>query len=115
LCTSSRSCDLSTSSFLFYCSGPLRDLHSFPTRRSSDLQACEFLYRESIFKKHKEWIIFSTDLVMETADAAQLRKIAGDIVKIRNEKFPVTMKCAGSIFKNLMMAELPERDRKSVE
>ena len=37
-----------------------------------------------------------------------MRKIAGDIVKIRNEKFPVTMKCAGSIFKNLMMAELPE-------
>src|SRR5437762_5215499 len=25
--------------FFFYCSGPLRDLHSFPTRRSSDLGA----------------------------------------------------------------------------
>src|SRR5207253_4127231 len=25
--------------FLFYCSGDLRDLHSFPTRRSSDLVA----------------------------------------------------------------------------
>src|SRR5437868_12697315 len=23
--------------FFFYCSGPLQDLHSFPTRRSSDL------------------------------------------------------------------------------
>src|SRR5438132_10742998 len=26
-------------SFLFYCYGDLRDLHSFPTRRSSDLPA----------------------------------------------------------------------------
>src|SRR5205085_11609676 len=26
-----------SSSFFFYCSGPHRDLHSFPTRRSSDL------------------------------------------------------------------------------
>src|SRR5206468_10285012 len=25
--------------FFFHCSGPLRDLHSFPTRRSSDLRS----------------------------------------------------------------------------
>ena len=28
-------------------------------------------------------------------------------MKVRNEKFPVTMKCAGSIFKNFLLAELP--------
>ena len=38
---------------------------------------------------------------------ATLRKTAADILKVRNEKFPVTMKCAGSIFKNLLLAELP--------
>jgi UDP-N-acetylmuramate dehydrogenase len=27
---------------------------------------------------------------------------------VRNEKFPVTMKCAGSIFKNLLLRELPD-------
>jgi UDP-N-acetylmuramate dehydrogenase len=27
---------------------------------------------------------------------------------VRNEKFPVTMKCAGSIFKNLLLADLPD-------
>jgi UDP-N-acetylmuramate dehydrogenase len=36
-----------------------------------------------------------------------LRETAGSILKIRNEKFPVTMKCAGSIFKNLLLADLP--------
>ena len=37
----------------------------------------------------------------------ELRKTADDILKVRNEKFPVTMKCAGSIFKNLLLKELP--------
>jgi UDP-N-acetylmuramate dehydrogenase len=70
-------------------------------------QDCRFQYRESIFKDHKEWIIFSTGLRLEPADAGVLRETASDIVKVRNEKFPPTMKCAGSIFKNLMLNELP--------
>lgn len=76
--------------------------------RVRDQEACEFRYRESIFKRHKDWIIFSTELLLETADPAELRKVADDIVKVRNEKFPVTMKCAGSIFKNLLLADLPD-------
>jgi UDP-N-acetylmuramate dehydrogenase len=70
-------------------------------------EECEFHYRESIFKRNKEWIVFSAQLLMDRADAAVLRKAADDILKVRNEKFPITMKCAGSIFKNLLLAELP--------
>jgi len=69
--------------------------------------ACEFRYRESVFKAHKDWIIFSIELRLTPADHATLRQTADGIVKVRNEKFPVTMKCAGSIFKNLLLAELP--------
>jgi len=76
--------------------------------RVFDNAACEFHYRESVFKRHKDWIIFSTELVMDKADAAELRKISQDIVQVRTEKFPVTMKCAGSIFKNLLVADLPD-------
>ena len=75
--------------------------------RVFDREECEFQYRESIFKDHKEWIILSTELILEPSDSAILRKTAGDILKVRNEKFPPTMKCAGSIFKNFLLAELP--------
>ena len=76
--------------------------------RVFDNEDCDFRYRESVFKQHKEWIIFSTELLLDPADAGVLRKTADDILKVRNEKFPVTMKCAGSIFKNLLAKDLPD-------
>jgi len=70
-------------------------------------EECRFRYRESTFKSHRDWIIFSAELLLEAADAAALRKTAAGILEARNEKFPVTMKCAGSIFKNLLLRDLP--------
>jgi UDP-N-acetylmuramate dehydrogenase len=75
--------------------------------RVFDNAQCEFRYRESIFKRHKDWIIFSTELVMDPADAAELQRISADILAVRNAKFPPTMKCAGSIFKNFLLRDLP--------
>src|SRR5215471_3822640 len=75
--------------------------------RVFDNAACEFRYRESIFKAHKEWVIFSAELSMDPADAAELERTSADILAVRNQKFPPTMKCAGSIFKNFLLKELP--------
>ncbi|MFN0169537.1 MAG: UDP-N-acetylmuramate dehydrogenase [Bryobacteraceae bacterium] len=74
--------------------------------RTFDNSQCEFRYRESLFKEHKEWTILRTVLEMAPGDARALRKTADEIVAVRNEKFPPTMKCAGSIFKNFLLAEL---------
>ena len=71
-------------------------------------QECEFHYRESIFKRNKDWIVFSVVLALEPGEAADLRRKADEILAIRNRKYPQTMKCAGSIFKNLILAELPD-------
>jgi UDP-N-acetylmuramate dehydrogenase len=75
--------------------------------RTLDRDGCEFRYRESIFKHHKDWIILSAEFALKPGDRAALRRAADDIVKTRDEKFPPTMKCAGSIFKNFLAAELP--------
>ncbi len=69
--------------------------------------ACEFAYRESRFKRRKDWVILSVTLRLEPADAEELRAAANGILKIRNEKYPPTMRCAGSIFKNLLWCDLP--------
>ncbi len=76
--------------------------------RSFGRSECNFHYRESIFKEHKEWIILSVELAMIPAPSAELRETAEKIFGIRLEKYPASMKCAGSIFKNLILAELPE-------
>ena len=70
---------------------------------------CEFRYRESIFKRRKDWIVVRAELQMEAGDAAALHETSAKILDIRNKKYPPTMKCAGSIFKNLLLADLPER------
>jgi len=77
-------------------------------------EACQFHYRESIFKRHKEWIIFSAELVLEPGDPQELRRTSAEIQKVRNEKFPPTMKCAGSIFKNLLYEGLPPEAARAV-
>ncbi len=76
--------------------------------------ACEFRYRESVFKRSKDWIVLSAELRLDPADSGELRSIADGILKIRNAKYPPTMLCAGSIFKNLLLADLPESARSSV-
>jgi UDP-N-acetylmuramate dehydrogenase len=82
--------------------------------REFENEECQFRYRESVFKRNKNWIIFSVELALEEGDSGELSRTANEIRKIRDEKYPPSMKCAGSIFKNLMLAELPESVRRIV-
>lgn len=70
-------------------------------------EECRFHYRESVFKDRKDWIILSATLRFQDGDPAELGRTANEIRAIRDAKYPPTMRCAGSIFKNLLCADLP--------
>lgn len=76
--------------------------------------ACDFRYRESAFKSNKSWTVTAATLRLKPANPAGLRAAAEGILKIRNEKYPPTMRCAGSIFKNLLLADLPGQIRSHI-
>lgn len=75
---------------------------------------CAFTYRDSMFKQRKEWVILAADLLLNPGEGAELRRIAATIRAIRDEKYPPSMKCAGSIFKNLLFRQLPDTARAQV-
>ena len=76
--------------------------------RDLDNEGCAFEYRGSVFKRNKDWMIFCCSLLLEPAGREELRSRADKIMAIRDEKFPPTMRCAGSIFKNLYLKDLPQ-------
>ena len=75
--------------------------------RSFGPDQCEFEYRESVFKRRKDWLILAVRLVLPRGEPGALRAQAAKIQEIRDAKFPPTMRCAGSIFKNLHLDTLP--------
>lgn len=77
------------------------------TIRKFSNEECGFRYRHSDFKDNKHWIILSSTWALTQGDAEELRNEANGILSVRNAKYPPDMKCAGSIFKNLLLAELP--------
>ena len=77
------------------------------TVREINNAACEFHYRESIFKRNKHWIILSADIDSPCRRREGSSRDADRILDTRNKKYPPTMKCAGSIFKNFSRRRTP--------
>lgn len=85
------------------------------TPREFNNEECGFRYRHSRFKDNKQWIILSSTWELTPGDPNALRTQATEIRAVRDAKYPPTMKCAGSIFKNLLFAELPDAARLEVD
>ncbi|MBI5281293.1 MAG: UDP-N-acetylmuramate dehydrogenase [Candidatus Solibacter usitatus] len=83
--------------------------------RETDSAGCGFRYRDSIFKRNRleghAWLILSAEFQFQAGEAEALRTKAAGILETRNRKYPPEMKCAGSIFKNLLLASVPESAR----
>lgn len=80
---------------------------------------CAFGYRDSIFKKHPEWIILSAVLKLQPGDATAIGQEVQRITMERLAKQDIGTKCCGCIFKNTpwgrtdtnrdrLVAEFPE-------
>ncbi len=72
-------------------------------------EECQFEYRNSFFRKSKEWLIVETTLIFETNfDKEELKKIAEEKINYRKEKHPLEYPNAGSIFKNYPFEKAPK-------
>ncbi|MEK7170808.1 MAG: UDP-N-acetylmuramate dehydrogenase [Patescibacteria group bacterium] len=72
-----------------------------------DNSACEFGYRDSIFKRVKEVIVEGT-LQLTKGDRAELRQIADQHIQQRCDRQPLEFPNAGSIFKNIPLERMPK-------
>lgn len=64
-------------------------------------EECQFQYRCSYFKTHKEWVILEVKLAFtQEEDPDELKKLAKEIRARREAKHPQDAMCAGSFFMN---------------
>jgi UDP-N-acetylmuramate dehydrogenase len=64
---------------------------------------CLFGYRDSIFKRHKEWVITQVVLDLTLGDPETLLKASQDLIQSRQRKFSLDLKCPGCYFKNIRL------------
>jgi UDP-N-acetylmuramate dehydrogenase len=72
---------------------------------------CKFGYRDSIFKRKKNWIILEAILKLKKGKKKEIEKKIKEILKLRKEKQPLRFPSAGSVFKNLPMKKVPKKVR----
>ena len=80
-----------------------------------DAAKCQFGYRDSLFKKHKEWIILEGEFELEKGDPAEGKEKIKEYVQYRTEKQPHGTATAGSTFTNPNVADIPEDVKKEAE
>ena len=75
---------------------------------------CRFGYRESIFK-HKSFIILQAELIFKKGEKNKLEKISQDIIKVREKKYGMGIKCPGSYFKNVLVKDISKKSLKLID
>lgn len=71
-----------------------------------DKKCCFFDYRQSIFSR-KKWIILECQFRLPHGSTEELEKTAGEIMAVRSKRYPQSLFCPGSFFKNVPAEDLP--------
>ena len=69
-------------------------------------ERCRFRYRDSIFKRHDDWIITEVVFSLQKTDPKLLQKTSAEIIKTREQKYPPGLRCPGSFFKNIVVKSI---------
>jgi len=72
---------------------------------------CKFGYRNSIFKRRKNWIILEATLKLKKGNKKEIEEKIKEFLKLRKEKQPLELPCAGSVFKNVSIEKVPKKIR----
>ena len=70
---------------------------------------CKFGYRDSIFKKRKNWIILEATLKLKKGKRKEIEEKIKEVLKLRKEKQPLEFPSAGSVFKNVPIEKVPKK------
>ena len=75
------------------------DISREPKIKKFNKSACQFKYRDSVFKHNKNLIILGAFLQLKKGDKIKIKKEIAEIIKKRKDKIPIEPS-AGCIFKN---------------
>lgn len=85
------------------------------TRRWFTKDECQFIYRDSLFKKNRQLIVLQAEFTLELGDSETLRQKSQEIIKAREKKYPPGLKCPGSFFKNVLVKDVSPASLKLVD
>lgn len=75
---------------------------------------CDFSYRESIFKRNQNLIIWSAEFKLDTMSSEMIKKSVDKNLKFRNTNQPKSPS-AGSVFKNISIEDLNSQNKNMAE
>ncbi len=74
--------------------------------REIDNKGCQFVYRGSIFKQHRDWVVLSARFNLQPDEPAVVKQRLLELVKKKSSDQPFNLPSSGCIFKNIPLAEV---------